>query len=56
MQAALMPPSSCFSTMRQASVDILRLMMVRRVPFLVADLGPDVDPLIVHLFAAMAQK
>jgi DNA invertase Pin-like site-specific DNA recombinase len=26
------------------------------VPFLVADLGPDVDPFIVHLFAALAQK
>ena len=27
-----------------------------RVPFLVADLGPDVDPFIPHLFAALAQK
>ena len=27
-----------------------------RVPFLVADLGPDVDPFILHLFAALAQK
>jgi hypothetical protein len=26
------------------------------VPFLVADLGPDVDPFILHLFAALAQK
>jgi DNA invertase Pin-like site-specific DNA recombinase len=30
--------------------------MSHRVPFLVADLGPDVDPFIVHLFAALAQK
>jgi DNA invertase Pin-like site-specific DNA recombinase len=30
--------------------------MVHRVPFLVADLGPDVDPFILHLFAALAQK
>jgi len=27
-----------------------------RVPFLVANLGPDVDPFILHLFAALAQK
>ena len=31
-------------------------LMVHRVPFLVADLGPDVDPFILHLFAALAQK
>jgi hypothetical protein len=27
-----------------------------RVPFLVAELGPDVDPFILHLFAALAEK
>jgi DNA invertase Pin-like site-specific DNA recombinase len=26
------------------------------VPFVVAELGPDVDPFILHLFAALAQK
>jgi DNA invertase Pin-like site-specific DNA recombinase len=31
-------------------------LMVHKVPFLVADLGPDVDPFILHLFAALAQK
>jgi DNA invertase Pin-like site-specific DNA recombinase len=31
-------------------------LMVHRVPFLVADLGPDVDPFILHLYAALAQK
>jgi hypothetical protein len=31
-------------------------LMIQRVPFLVADLGPDVDPFILHLFAALAQK
>jgi DNA invertase Pin-like site-specific DNA recombinase len=30
--------------------------MVHRVPFLVAELGPDVDPFILHLFAALAEK
>ena len=31
-------------------------LMAHRVPFLVAELGPDVDPFILHLFAALAQK
>jgi DNA invertase Pin-like site-specific DNA recombinase len=31
-------------------------LMSHRVPFLVAELGPDVDPFILHLFAALAEK
>lgn len=31
-------------------------LMAQRVPFLVADLGADVDPFIIHLFAALAEK
>ena len=31
-------------------------LMVERVPFVVADLGPDVDPFILHLFAALCEK
>jgi DNA invertase Pin-like site-specific DNA recombinase len=31
-------------------------LMAHRVPFLVAELGADVDPFILHLFAALAQK
>jgi DNA invertase Pin-like site-specific DNA recombinase len=31
-------------------------LMAHRVPFLVAALGPDVDPFILHLFAALAEK
>jgi DNA invertase Pin-like site-specific DNA recombinase len=31
-------------------------LMAERVPFLVVELGPDVDPFILHLFAALAQK
>jgi DNA invertase Pin-like site-specific DNA recombinase len=31
-------------------------LMAKRVPFLVADLGPDIDPFVLHLFAALAQK
>jgi DNA invertase Pin-like site-specific DNA recombinase len=30
--------------------------MAHRVPFLVAELGPDVDPFVLHLFAALAEK
>lgn len=31
-------------------------LMAHRVPFLVAELGPDVDPFILYLFAALAEK
>jgi DNA invertase Pin-like site-specific DNA recombinase len=31
-------------------------LMAHRVQFIVADLGPDVDPFILHLFAALAEK
>jgi DNA invertase Pin-like site-specific DNA recombinase len=31
-------------------------LMAHKVPFLVAELGSDVDPFVLHLFAAMAQK
>ncbi len=30
--------------------------MAQRLPFVVAELGPDVDPFILHLFAALAEK
>ena len=31
-------------------------LMAHKVPFLVAGLGPDVDPFVLHLFAALAEK
>jgi DNA invertase Pin-like site-specific DNA recombinase len=31
-------------------------LMAHRVPFFVAELGPDVDPFVLHLFAALAEK
>lgn len=31
-------------------------LMLHKVPFVVAELGPDVDPFILHLFAALAEK
>ena len=31
-------------------------LMAERVPFVVADLGPDVEPFMLHIYAAVAQK
>lgn len=31
-------------------------LMARRVPFIVAELGPNVDPFVLHLFAAVAER
>jgi DNA invertase Pin-like site-specific DNA recombinase len=31
-------------------------LMAHRVPFMVAELGADVDPFVLHLFAALAEK
>src|ERR1700682_6008572 len=31
-------------------------LMAQKVPFWVAELGPDVDPFVLHLFAALAEK
>jgi DNA invertase Pin-like site-specific DNA recombinase len=30
--------------------------MAQRVPFLVAELGADVDPFMIHIYAALAEK
>jgi DNA invertase Pin-like site-specific DNA recombinase len=31
-------------------------LMTRRVPFLVAELGPEVDPFVLHLYTTLAEK
>lgn len=31
-------------------------LMAKRVPFIVAELGPEVDPFMLHLYAALAEK
>ena len=31
-------------------------LMAQRVPFVVVELGPDIDPFILHIYAALAQK
>jgi DNA invertase Pin-like site-specific DNA recombinase len=31
-------------------------LMVQRIPFIVAELGADADPFMLHLYAALAEK
>ena len=31
-------------------------VMAHKTPFLIADLGPDVEPFLLHLYAALAEK
>jgi hypothetical protein len=37
-------------------VHLISGLMVHRVPFVVTELGVEVDPFVLHLFAALAQK
>jgi DNA invertase Pin-like site-specific DNA recombinase len=37
-------------------VAFISSLMANRVPFIVAELGPDVDPFMLHIYAAVAQK
>jgi DNA invertase Pin-like site-specific DNA recombinase len=37
-------------------VAFISSLMVQRVPFVVAELGSDVDPFLLHIYAAFAQK
>jgi len=37
-------------------VAFIATLMVERVPFVVAELGPDVDPFMLHIYAAVAEK
>jgi DNA invertase Pin-like site-specific DNA recombinase len=48
----LPPPSRRLA----AVVHFISGLMAERVPFVVAELGADVDPFILHLFAALAEK
>lgn len=38
------------------NVSFISSLMEKRVPFIVAALGPDVDPFLLHLYAAFAEK
>jgi DNA invertase Pin-like site-specific DNA recombinase len=48
----------CVAKLDRLSRDVhfISGLMVHRVPFICADLGPSVDPFILHLFAALAEK
>jgi DNA invertase Pin-like site-specific DNA recombinase len=37
-------------------VAFISSLMARRVPFIVAELGPDIDPFMLHIYAALAEK
>jgi DNA invertase Pin-like site-specific DNA recombinase len=37
-------------------VAFVSALMAQRVPFIVAELGPDVDPFMLHIYAALAEK
>jgi DNA invertase Pin-like site-specific DNA recombinase len=37
-------------------VAFIARLMVERVPFVVAELGPDVEPFMLHIYAAVAEK
>ncbi len=41
---------------RSRDVHFIAGLMVQRVPFVVAELGPDVDPFMLHIYAALAEK
>jgi hypothetical protein len=47
-----------FSQLDRLSRDVHLIsgLIAHRVPFLVAELGSDVDPFNLHLFAALAEK
>ena len=56
----LAPAAATYSQARadrlSRDVHFISGLMAHRVPFLVAELGSDVDPFILHLFAALAEK
>jgi DNA invertase Pin-like site-specific DNA recombinase len=48
----------CVAKLDRLSRDVAFIsgLMAKRVPFVVAELGPDVDPFVLHMFAALAEK
>ncbi len=48
----------CVAKLDRLSRDVhfISGLMVERVPFVVAELGPDVDPFVLHLYAALSEK
>jgi DNA invertase Pin-like site-specific DNA recombinase len=48
----------CVAKLDRLSRDVAFIanLMVQRVPFIVSELGADVDPFMLHIYAALAQK
>ena len=48
----------CFAKLDRLSRDVhfISGLMTQKVPFIVAELGPDVDPFMQHIYAALAEK
>jgi DNA invertase Pin-like site-specific DNA recombinase len=57
-QARKAKAAVCVAKLDRLSRDVAFIsgLMARRVPFVVAELGPDVDPFVLHMFAALAEK
>jgi hypothetical protein len=48
--------SPTWTVFKAGDVHFISGLMAHRMPFVVAELGADVDPFILHLFAALAEK
>jgi DNA invertase Pin-like site-specific DNA recombinase len=50
--------SVCVARLDRLSRDVAFIsgLMAQRVPFIVAELGPAVDPFVLHIYAALAEK
>ena len=48
----------CVAKLDRLSRDVAFIsgLMSQKVPFVVAELGPDVDPFVLHIYAALAEK
>ena len=57
-QARKAKAAVCVAKLDRLSRDVAFIsgLMAKRVPFVVAELGPDVDPFVLHLYAALAEK
>jgi DNA invertase Pin-like site-specific DNA recombinase len=58
LRPALQSATSLVSRLDRLSRDVAFVagLMAQRVPFIVAELGRDADPFMLHLFAAFAAK
>jgi len=45
-----------FATWSELRQHFISGLMTQKVPFIVAELGPDVDPFMLHIYAALAEK